>query len=185
MAKEEAFIKEIAVIPPQNLVFLDEAGAHLGMTRTHARAPLGERAVCKHSSAYQSNISMVGAITLQGMCELYPYDGSIDGERFLSFLDRLIPKLAPHQVVVMDNLRVHHMKEVKERFAQANIRLLYLPPYSPEQNPIEEAWSIIKRVLRSLEANTIASFIDAMNTASESVTIDKIAAFFRHAGYAL
>jgi transposase len=117
--------------------------------------------------------------------ELYPYHGSIDGERFLSFSERLIPKLNHRQVVVMDNLRVHHMKAVKERFAQANIRLLYLPPYSPEPNPIEEAWSIIKRILRSLEATTIAAFIDAMNLAKENVTIDKIAAFFKHAAYAL
>jgi len=185
LAKEAAFIKEIAAIPPQDLVFLDEAGAHLGMTRTHAHAPLGERAICKHSLSYQSNISMVGAIILKGICELYPYDGSIDGERFLSFLERLIPKLNPHQVVVMDNLRVHHMKVVKERFARAKIRLLYLPPYSPESNPIEEAWSIIKRILRSLEATTIAAFIEAMNLAKENVTIDKIAGFFKHAGYAL
>lgn len=172
-------------IAAEDLVFLDEAGAHLGMTRTHARSPRGERALCKRSAAYKSNISMVGAITPLGMRELYPYDGSINGELFLSFLDRLLPKLGPHNVVVMDNLRVHHMHEVKQKFQQAGIRLLYLPPYSPERNPIEEAWSLIKRVFRAAEADTIAKFVDTLQSAAQSVTAIKATNFFRHAGYAL
>lgn len=184
-AKEAKFLAEVSKIAPKNLVFIDEAGAHLGMTRTHARSPIGERSMCKRSGVRQSNISMVGAITLAGICELYPYDGSVDRERFCLFLDRLIPKLNRENVVIMDNLRVHHTKEVKERFENAKIRVLYLPPYSPERNPIEESWSKIKNILRSLEANSIADFVDSMIQAKNAITNENARAFFRHAGYAL
>jgi len=74
---------------------------------------------------------MAGALSSIGICELYPYDGSIDRDRFLHFLERLLPKLKPHNVVIMDNLKVHHTREVKDRFEKAGIRLLFLPPYSP------------------------------------------------------
>lgn len=117
--------------------------------------------------------------------EGYPYDGSIDGERFLDFLDRLLPKLRPGNVIVMDNLRVHHIAEVKERIKIAEIGLLYLPPYSPERNPIEEAWALIKRIFKSAEADSIARYIDTMRWASSFITKEISAALFKHAGYAL
>lgn len=119
------------------------------------------------------------------MRELYPYDGSIDGERFLDFLDRLLPKLQPGNVVVMDNLRVHHMAAVKEKLKISEIGLLYLPPYSPERNPIEEAWSLIKRKFKSAEADSITGYIDTMRGAFSSVTQEIATALFKHAGYAL
>ncbi len=178
-------MEEVSKIAPENLVFIDEAGAHLGMTRAYARSPIGERTVCKRSAARQSNISMVGAITPLGICELYPYDGSVDRERFCLFLDRLIPKLNRENVVIMDNLRVHHTREVKEKLEHAQIKVLYLPPYSPERNPIEECWSKIKNTLRSIGANSITDFVDAMIQAKNAITTQNATAFFRHAGYAL
>lgn len=155
------------------------------MTRSYARSPVGEQAICKRSAGRKSNISLVGAISTQGMQEIYPYDGSIDGERFLDFLDRLLPKLRPGNVIVMDNLRVHHIAAVKERLKIAEIGLLYLPPYSPERNPIEEAWALIKRIFKSAEVDSIARYIDTMRRASSSVTQEIATALFKHAGYAL
>jgi len=182
--KETAFIEAVSKIPPEDLVFLDEAGSHLGMTRTHGRSLEGERATCKRSAAYKSNISLIGAVQLSGMCALYPYDGSIDGDKFLSFLDEhLIPVLPRGKVLIMDNLRVHHIAPVKERLEKAGIGLLYLPPYSPERNPIEETWSIIKRIFRSAEANNIVDFINTLKKAREAITPAKLAGLFRHAGY--
>lgn len=167
-------------------MFLDEAGVNLAMTRTHARAPKGERATAKRSGGHASNISLVGAVRLSGMNALYPYDGPVDGERFLSFLDNeLLPTLKRGDVLVMDNLRVHHIAEVKIKVEQAGVRLLYLPPYSPELNPIEEIWSVVKRAFRSLEARTISTFIDAMHHARSLVTTTKLEGVFKHAGYAL
>ena len=155
------------------------------MTRSHARSTVGQQAICKRSAGRKSNISLVGAISAQGMRELYPYDGAIDGERFLAFLERLLPKLKPGNVIVMDNLRVHHIAEVKGRLKAAGIGLLYLPPYSPERNPIEEAWALIKRIFRSAEANSIVRYIDTMHKAFSVVTREIATALFTHAGYAL
>lgn len=164
-------------------MFVDECGINLSMARTHARAPIGTRAKAKRPKK-SSNISLVGAIRTGDMNALYPYDGPIDGERFLSFLDnQLIPKLSPGDVVVMDNLRVHHIAEVKEQLAKAEATPLYLPPYSPERNPIEEVWSLIKQVFRTAEARTIPTMLDAMKTAKKAVTSQKIEAYFSHAGY--
>jgi transposase len=185
-AKAAVFLEEISKTPTENLVFLDEAGVNLGMTMTHARAPIGERAFSVRPAGTQSNISLVGAIRSTGMCALYPYDGPVDGERFLSFLDNhLIPNLKSGDVVVMDNLRVHHISEVATRLEPVGAKALYLPPYSPEKNPIEEVWSLIKHAFRVAEARTIAAFIEAMLKARSLVTREKIEAYYIHAGYNL
>ena len=134
------------------------AAVNLAMARSHGRSPRGERVMAKRQGGGASNISFIGAIRLIGMNALYPYDGPVDGLRFLSFLDsHLLPVLKPGDVLVMDNLRVHHIPEVKAKMAHAQVRLLYLPPYSPELNPIEEIWSLIKRAFRGLEARTISA----------------------------
>ena len=136
------------------------------MSRTHAR-------------------SLVGAVRLGGICSIYPYDGPIDGFRFLDYLDHhLLPKLEEGDVVVMDNLRVHHIKEVKNRLQSVGARPLFLPPYSPEKNPIEEIWSLVKSIFRGEEARTIAEMVDALKKAIAAVTPKKILAYFRHAGCA-
>jgi hypothetical protein len=109
MAKERAFLQEIAQIPVESLVFLDEAGINLGMSRSHARAPIGERAFAKRPPK-GGNISLVGAVRTTGMCGLYPYDGPVDGFRFLDFLNnQLLPNLQHGDVVVMET-----MKKAKE-----------------------------------------------------------------------
>jgi len=164
-------------------VVLDEAGTNLGMTRTYARCLEGERAFFKWPSNRGSNISLIGAMRLEEEPILYPFDGAVDGDRFLAFLDNhLIPKLKEGDVLVMDNCRIHHIKEVAERLNKVGARALYLPPYSPELNPIEEAWSLIKAVFRSMEARTISSYIDALQIARGMVTSAKIRAYFIHAG---
>lgn len=184
--KEEIFLDAISEFNAEDLIFIDEAGVNLGMTRKNARSAKGKRAECKRSGARQSNISLAGAISLQGMIALYPYDGSIDGERFLSFLDvHLLPKIPEGKVIVMDNLRVHHIPAVKERLQKAGVRLIFLPPYSPEYNPIEEAWSVVKNVFRSLEARSISSFVDVLTNAQATITGNKSRGFFEHAGYIL
>lgn len=176
-------MQEISQIPVENLVFLDEAGINLGMSRTHARAPIGERAFAKRAPKGK-NISLVGAVRTTGMCGLYPYDGPIDGFRFLDFLNKqLLPNLRHGDVVVMDNLRVHHIEAVKTLLGSIGARPLFLPPYSPERNPIEEIWSLIKNIFRGAEARTIVAMVETIKRAKEAVTIDKINGYFKHAGY--
>jgi len=105
------------------------------------------------------------------MNALYPYDGPVDGERFLSFLEHhLIPTLRDGDVVVMENLRVHHIPEVERHLLSVGASPLYLPPYSPERNPIEEAWSQIKRSFDAAEARTIPEMVEAMKHACSIVT---------------
>jgi transposase len=112
------------------------------------------------------------------------YDGPIDGHKFLHFLDsHLVPTLRDGDVVVMDNLRVHHIEEVEKRLKAVGARPLFLPPYSPERNPIEEIWSLFKRIFRSEEAKTISELINAMKKAVLATTPVKIEAFFAHAAY--
>jgi transposase len=169
----------------EKLVFLDEAGFNLAMTRFYARSLADERAFSVKPANRNGNISIVGSMRLSGLVALYPYDGSIDGYRFLDYLEnQLLKSLKPGDVLIMDNLRVHHIKPVREMLKKAEIRLLFLPPYSPELNPIEEAWSKIKSIFRGIEARTISSFIDTLKDTYSAVTVENIAGWFQHAGYA-
>lgn len=155
------------------------------MTRYYARSSRGDRVKCLRPAVRGSNISMVGAVRLSGMCGLYPFDGAIDGDMFLDFLKtHLLKNLNPGDVLVMDNLRVHHIAPVRQMVEKAGMQLLYLPPYSPELNPIEEVWSVIKSVFRRLEARNLPQFVDALYSAKETITTQKIEGIFRHAGYA-
>tara|TARA_Y100000031_G_C8148841_1_gene351353 strand:- start:14 stop:490 length:477 start_codon:yes stop_codon:yes gene_type:complete len=153
------------------------------MMRTHARSLVNQRAFCKKSAKRYQNISVVGAMALSGFKHVYPFDGAVDEEKFLSYLDELLPKLSSKETLIMDNVRFHHCERVKDKIRKAGIRLIYLPPYHPELNPIEEAWSCVKRTLRSLKARTISTYTDALNQAIENVTPTKIKGFFKHAGY--
>ena len=176
-------MKAVEAIEPERLIFIDETGSNLNMNRTHARAPKGERAFCKKSGGYSENISVIGAVSLNGFEHVYPFSRSVDEDRFLMYLEELLPKLSKDHVVVMDNVRFHHCDRVKERFKEFGIKLLYLPPYHPELNPIEEAWSCIKRTLRKLKARTIPDYLDALREGINKVTAQHLEGFFRHAGY--
>ena len=182
--KKFEFLNDVANIDPSRLVFLDEAGLNLGMTPRLARAEKGERAFATRPAQRGSNISIVGAIRLKETPVLYPYDGAVDGAKFLSFLqNHLIPTLRKEDVVVMDNLRVHHIPQVREKLNAAGADVLYLPPYHPELNPIEEIWAKTKNIARRAEARTIAALVDAVQLAKAAISQDDLNGVFRHAGY--
>lgn len=124
---------------------------------------------------------MVGAVRLGQEFLVHPFDGPVDGERFLTFIDKLYPTLTHGDVVIMDNCRIHHIDEVARRLEAVGARVLYLPPYSPELNPIEEVWSLTKGVLKSLEPRNIVEYVAALYHAVKHVTEEKIEAYFRHA----
>jgi transposase len=183
--KTRIFWEKIALVDPKRLHFYDEAGTKLNMTRMYARSAQGERAVCQRSAAQQGNITLAGMISLNAMEVLYPYDGSFDGEKYISYLrEHLIPALRRGDVLVMDNLRTHHIVIAKEMLKDAGIELIFLPPYSPDFNPIEEVWSVVKSVFRKLEAKNISDYVDALKLAIKAITPEKLQGFFRHAGYA-
>jgi transposase len=125
---------------------------------------------------------MVGALTLSGMRVLYPYDGPVDAERFVDFIEhKLRPYLTKADVIIMDNCRTHHAKLVTEKLRELSIRSVFMPPYSPELNPIEESWSVIKGKLKQNKARTIATYVDGLMDAKKSIDAEKAKAFFKHA----
>lgn len=156
------------------------------MVPLYSRSEAGTRAFAERPRNQGSNISMIGAIRLRGFQAFNMCDGPVDGLRFLSFLEHhLVPKLEPGDVVIMDNCRTHHIAPVEQLICQVGARVLYLPPYHPELNPIEEAWSKIKHLLRKAEARTIAALTTAALAAKSAITLEDIAGYFGHAGYAL
>ena len=125
---------------------------------------------------------MVGALKKSGMEVLYPYDGAVDSERFVDFLEhKLKPHLDSGDVLIMDNCRTHHAALVKAKAAELSVPILYLPPYSPELNPIEESWSVIKNKMRQKKPRNIAEYVDGIIDAQMSIDTEKATAFFRHA----
>jgi len=154
------------------------------MTPRYARAPIGERAQASRPVNRGKNISIVGAVRLRGVVSVRAFEGSINVAKFLDFLERdLLPYTRFGDVIVMDNLSVHRDPVVLERIANAGVRVLFLPPYSPEFNPIELYWSSFKTALRRLEARNRQDLLDAIRATTAALQLS-FRALFRHAAYA-
>lgn len=166
-------------------VFLDEFGATTNMARAYARGPRGKRVVCKTPHGHWKVLSTIAAMTVHGMLGYGSFDGATDTETFLTFVrDGLVPHLKPGQVVVLDNLPAHKSPKVDELIESAGARVLRLPPYSPDFNPIEMAISKMKSVLRKLARRTVEALLEAIDQAVSAITADDALAFIRHCGYA-
>lgn len=127
---------------------------------------------------------MIGALTAKGLATLMTLDGATDTACFVAFVEHyLVPVLRPGQIVVMDNLSPHKAPAVRRLIEGAGCGLRYLPPYSPDLNPIEQAWSKVKERLRSLEARTLATLDTAIADAMQTVTAQDARGWFRHCGY--
>ncbi len=172
---------DLALIPKKNRTYLDEAGSNLAMILNFAWAPNNQRAYDKKPVRRGGNLSMLGAMKTTGMQALYSYDGAIDSDKFIDFIENnLLKQLETDDVLIMDNCKIHHSRIAKACFKKHNIKVLYLPPYSPELNPIEEAWSIIKNKLRREKARTIAAYVAVLKKAKQCITPEKSMGFFRH-----
>jgi transposase len=166
-------------------VFLDEFGAATNMTRTHARAPRGVRAACQTPQGHWQILSTIAAMTVQGIVCSASFDGATDTELFVTFVrEALVPTLVPGQVVVLDNLSAHRSPQAAHLIEQTGCRLLRLPPYSPDLNPIEMAISKVKAYLRSLECRTVNGLLDGITLALSSVSVLDAQHFIEHCGYA-
>jgi transposase len=178
------FLAEIVAIDPKHLVFVDESGATTSMTRTHARAERGVRVEGLVPGGHWKVTTMLGAIRRDGVAAVSSIDAATDGETFLSFVrEALSPTLRRGDVVVMDNLSAHKVCGVRQAIEAQGARLLYLPPYSPDLNPIEPCWSKVKSRLRSLAARTTQALGQAIQDAFFQVTSDNLAGWFHHCGY--
>ncbi len=169
----------------RQLVFVDESGFNTSMTRLRARAPRGERAYGKVPRNRGKNTTLIAAITLEGgMGESVVIEGATDAEVFEAYVEHfLAPTLQEGHVVVLDRLGAHRTQRVRELIEARGAELLFLPSYSPDLNPIEEAFSKIKSIVRKVGARTREALVEAIDRALAAVTPEDAAGWFDHAGY--
>jgi transposase len=167
-------------------VFVDEFGANTKMQRTHGRAAPGERVVARVPHGHYKAISTIAALgATEGIVASASFDGGTTAARFVGFVEReLCPALREGQVVVLDNLAAHNDRRVDTLIRAAGCRVLRLPPYSPDFNPIENAISKVKAVLRKLAKRTVPELLDAIAEALQAVTPSDATAYIAHCGYA-
>lgn len=176
--------KLAALVDPWAWIWLDETGSHLGYTPTHARAPRGQRA---HASAPRNkgeNKTVLASLSLAGVGPTMRLDGPMTTDRFEAYVCHVLaPTLRPGQVVVADNLRAHHSERARAAIEARGAHFWHLPPYSPDFNPIEEAFSKLKQFLRRARARTEDALRSATWAALASITPADIAGWFSHCGY--
>lgn len=183
-ARRNAWRQEVAPIARERLVFLDETGTNLSYTPTHARAPRGQRAVGSAPANRGENRTVVAALTLDGIGPCMRFDGAITTDHFLLYVRHgLAPTLKPDQVVIADNLRAHLHPAVREAIEARGARFLPLPTYSPDFNPIEEAFSKVKALLRRARPRTDDDLRTTTWAAFNSITPTDAAGWFAHCGY--
>jgi transposase len=167
-------------------VFLDESGASTQMTRNYGRAPRGERVREGTPQGHWRTLTLLAALTTKGLQAPMTIESATDGDVFLAYLEHVLcPGLEPGQVVVMDNLSAHKVEGVRRLIEARGAQLLYLPPYSPDFNPIEQAWSKVKQLLRSAKARTMEELEQAIAEALAAITPQNASAWFAHCGYGL
>jgi transposase len=154
------------------------------MTREYARAPIGERTTDTVPRNRGTVTTILGALNLRGLVATMTIQGGTDGDVFAAFLDEILgPHLKDGDLVVMDNAGAHKDPRVKMILAKFGAKPVYLPPYSPELNPIELAWSKLKSFLRTVKARTIHALNDAVGLGMKLITTDDATNWFRHCGY--
>ena len=168
----------------KNLVFLDESSSNTNFTRRYGRAKGGQRVVDHVPFSKPKNITMLSSIRLDGSTVYTTYSGGTTGEKFIAYLkEKLIPALHKGDIVVMDNLRTHHIEEVRTLLENAGMEALYLPPYSPDMNPIEMMWSKIKSILRTMKERTVENLFKAIPKAFEKISPEDCIGWFKQSGY--
>ena len=169
----------------RRLVFVDESGFHTSMTRLYARAPKGKRAYGKVPRNRGKNTTLIAAITLEGgMGAPMTVEGATDSEAFEAYVEHfLAASLREGQVVVLDGLGAHRPKRIRELIEARGADLVFLPSYSPDLNPIEEAFSKVKALVRKEGARLSEALVEAIGRALAAVTPEDAAGWFAHAGY--
>lgn len=172
----------------RRLVFVDEMGSNIALAPLYAYAPKGERAYCKVPRNRGKNLTLIASITFgEGMGESsLVIEGSTTSEVFEGYVeDFLAPTLRKGQIVIMDNLKAHKGERVRELIEAKGCEVMFLPAYSPDYNPIEEAFSKIKGILREAAARTREGLVEAISEALSMVTVQDARGFFGHCGYHL
>jgi transposase len=168
----------------RRLVFVDESGTHISMDRLRSRAPRGARAFGRVPKNRGKNLTLIASMSLYGMGESMCVEGATDARVFELYVEHfLAPTLSEGQVVVMDNLGAHRPKRIRELIEARGAELVFVPSYSPDLNPIEQAFSKIKNILRKLGGRTHKALLEAMGEALWKITPSDAAGWFNHCGY--
>jgi transposase len=165
-------------------VFLDESGVTTEMTRRYGWAPRPQRVSEAVPAGHWRTLTVLAALTVKGMLASMTIESPTDGDVFLAFLEQVLgPRLEPGHIVILDNLGAHKVEGVRELVESRGAQLVYLPPYSPDFNPIEQAWSKLKQLLRGAKARLLDQLEPAIARATAAITAQNAQAFFRHCGY--
>lgn len=171
-------------LPVDKLVFLDESGVNIDMVRRYGRAKNKNRVNDYAPVNTPKKTTLVSSVRLNGTQAYEFFQGSLNGKNFLSYVkNTLIPTLKKGDIVVMDNLSCHKVKGVKEAIEEAGASVLYLPPYSPDFNPIEMMWSKMKTLLRNWKTDTPELLHSVIPDAFSSVSVSDISGWFTASGY--
>lgn len=183
-AKRDAWREKIPDLDADRLVFIDETWASTNMTPTRGRAPQGERLVSAVPHGHWKTTTFIGALRTDGLTAPAVFDCPVNGETFRAYVEQmLVPTLRPGDIVVMDNLGSHKVAGVAEAIEASGCLLAYLPPYSPDFNPIENLFSKFKKMLRRIGARTVRALWRAVGDCLDSFAPDECRNYFRHCGY--
>lgn len=184
--RREIFQQKLSTISIARLIFLDESGVTTQMTRAWGRAPKGERIAEATPQGHWKVLTTLGAMSVGGIEAVMTVESATDGEIFRAYVELVLcPKLQPGHVVILDNLSAHKVAGIREFIEARGAELLYLPPYSPDLNPIEKAWAKFKQYLRTAKARTAEALDLAVTEALKTITASNAQAWFRHCGYTL
>ena len=168
----------------EKLVFIDESGAKTNMTRLYGRAKAGRRVVDNVPAGHWCTTTMISSVRLDGSTACMVVDGATNKEVFQAYVKHiLLPTLKPGDIVVLDNLSAHKNQETRDLIESVGAELWFLPPYSPDLNPIEKMRSKVKAILRALKARTEESLINAIAKALEQITASDAEGWFESCGY--
>jgi transposase len=186
LARDNFFAGQLRDVPLKDVVVLDESYATTQFTRLRGRCPPEQRLIAPVPHGHWKTITMLGAITIEGVLAAASIDAATNSEIFTSFIeDVLVPALRPGMVVVMDNLPAHKIVAVRQAIEAARCRLVYLPPYSPDLSPIENIWSKVKQSLRTSAARVVPELGEAIRAAMTAVTPTDCQGCFEACGYTL
>ena len=183
-AEREDWFEGQLEFDPDSLVFIDETAATTAMERRYGRAPRGERCRVGVPQGHWKTTTVTAALRTSGLVATALFDGATNGDRFLAYVtDILVPALKPGDTVILDNLGAHKVAGVREAIQAAGAKLLYLPPYSPDFNPIEQAFAKLKALLRSAAARTVDAPLGRHRAASRCLHASRMRNYFAAAGY--
>jgi len=183
--KRERWKRHQARLDPRRLVFIDETWAKTNMTRTHGRCARGQRLVDRVPHGHWKTMTFLAALRCDRIDAPFVLDGPINGEWFLAYVEQvLIPTLSPGDIVVMDNLGSHKGKAVRRAIRTAGAHLIFLPPYSPDLNPIEQVFAKLKALLRKAAERTVEATWRRIGQLLDRFTPAECANYLANSGYA-